>query len=65
MKRYLVFAGANDYPLRGWGDFKKDFDDLELAKEFIKINERECLYDFRWSQIVDLETGKIIYESEI
>ena len=34
MKEYLVFIGDVYYPNPGIEDFKKDFDDLDEAKEF-------------------------------
>lgn len=49
-KRFLVFSGVVYYPSGGFGDFKKDFDSLESAKEYaIKYAEE-------WWEIVDLET---------
>lgn len=34
MKRYLCFAFEEYYPEGGMNDFRKDFDDIEEAKEW-------------------------------
>lgn len=53
MKRYLVFSGDYYYPSGGWGDFDKDFDDLDEAVS----HARERRSQFTWAQVVDMETG--------
>jgi len=60
MKRFLLFEGYHYYPQGGWGDFVKDFDTFEEAKQ--NINTTNDL----WNQIVDLETGEIeeVYATE-
>ena len=54
MKRYLVFAGSDYYPLGGWEDFKGAFDTKEEATEFIARG------NWDWSQIISLEKSGII-----
>ncbi len=42
MKRYLVFAGNDFYPLGGALDFIDDFDDINTAKKFAEdIHEKK------------------------
>lgn len=51
MKRYLLFAGFDYYPLGGWDDFKGDFDTKESALVY-------CTSEIHsdWFQVVDTET---------
>lgn len=53
MKRYLLFAGQDQYPTGGWGDFKGDFDTIEDAYQSNKGT-------IDWWEIVDSETGQVI-----
>lgn len=56
MKRYLLFAGDEYYPNRGWKDFKGDFDtEPEAFKQALRC-------DRDWYQIVDTETKQIIFQ---
>ena len=49
MKRFLLFAGDEYYPLGGWHDFKGDFETLEDAQTwFLKVVLR---YD--WAHVYD------------
>jgi hypothetical protein len=54
MKRYLVFAGSNYYPVGGWEDFKCDHDTLEAATAAAWAAGED------WQHVVDLEEGKQI-----
>lgn len=54
LKRYLVFAGWNYYPLGGWDDLHGIYDTLEEAKA--AALEAEDKGD--WAHIVDSETGQ-------
>lgn len=59
MKEYLVFIGDIYYPNPGIEDFKKDFDDLDEAKEFANKNTERNM----WCQIAKYSTFEIVYES--
>ncbi len=59
MKNFLVFIGESYSPCGGCRDFRKDFDTLEEAKQYIvslKLN-----FNCEWVQIVDLKE-KIEYD---
>ncbi len=54
--RYLVFISDNYYPIGGWDDFYRAFDNLEDA---IKAMNEEC-DKFQHAHVVDLEKLEII-----
>lgn len=56
MKKYLLFAGDNYYPMGGFDDFRGDFDTIELAEQHLKA----CFSDVDWAHIVDRDTRVII-----
>lgn len=60
MKRFLLFAGENYYPLGGWTDFRDDFDTLEEARA--AKNYRHDLQSAEWFQIVDTEQKMVVEE---
>lgn len=55
--RYLVFAGLNNYPKGGWGDYKFSTNNLEEAEK-----ERDQLLNNgnQWSEIIDLEILEMV-----
>lgn len=56
MKQFLLFCGMSYDPLGGWGDFKGSFDTmLEALAE----------HGGDWFQVVDLQTGKIVWDSSV
>lgn len=59
MKRYLVFAGAVYYPGGGWDDFICAFDGFDEA---VKRATAERDDEYAWSHVVDLTTGKKVFE---
>jgi hypothetical protein len=50
MKRYAVFTFENYYPGGGWNDFQGAYDSVEEADAVRGV-----------TQIVDLETGEVVY----
>lgn len=54
MKRWLLFAGDNYYPIGGWDDFQADFDTKEEA--FDKAAESVIARACDWAHIVDSQT---------
>lgn len=50
VKRFAVFDYAQYYPGGGWCDFQASFDTIEEAKAHPDV-----------TQIVDLQTGKVVY----
>ncbi|RTL00389.1 MAG: hypothetical protein EKK57_07250 [Proteobacteria bacterium] len=58
MKRYLLFAGYDYYPMGGWGDFVDSFSEypeaLERAVEEMKNKD--------WFQIVDIYETRLIQD---
>lgn len=57
---FLVFAGR-DNSNGGWKDKQGDFFNEEIS---IKYAERLYIeHGYDWSHVVDLDTGKIIWES--
>lgn len=56
MNRYLLFAGSQYYPSRGWRDFIASFETkAEAVHEAAKGGED-------WWQIVDLDTESVVDE---
>lgn len=66
MKRFLVFGGAIYYPSGGWDDFQVGFETMAEAREAVATNQLLPGWGgaWHWWHIVDLETGKKIYEGE-
>ena len=58
MKRYLVFAGEDYYPVGGAGDFVSDHDTEEEA---IKVADEACRGE--WAHVLDTETGLMMNRS--
>lgn len=56
MKRYFLFAGENYYPSGGFGDFRKDADNIEELKEVFFNEFKWC----DWCHILDTQTGLIV-----
>ena len=54
MKRYLLFAGDEYYPIGGWEDFLGAYSSLEEA------NDRLFGTPCDWWQIVDSETLEVV-----
>jgi len=71
MKRYLVFAGSvlrnkeRVYPVGGWENFVRDFDDKKQAIDFAKsVGQFDGLTKLEWSHVVDLETCEIVWPKD-
>jgi hypothetical protein len=58
MKRYLAFAGDENYPGKAWHDFKGSFDSKEDALTALGG------ISFEWYHIVDTVTEKIVDQEE-
>lgn len=54
MKRFLVFAGDNYYPLGGFDDLQGDYETLEAAQFAAEALNRE------WAQVADTQTGEYL-----
>lgn len=63
MRRYLLFAGDNYYPLGGWCDFRGSFETPEQAKEALLPGDHTYT-GMGWAHIVDLESGKVVWSSD-
>lgn len=50
MYEYMLFAGSIYYPSGGWEDFKGYFDDIEKAKNWLRLEEKDA--SFMWAHIV-------------
>lgn len=61
VKRYLVFASQDYYPLGGWSDFHSSHDSIEGAREALAAIDE---YDRRIFQIIDSTTGDAVTHSE-
>lgn len=58
MKRFLLFAGEDYYPIGGWNDFLGDFDTVAEAKgvgEGYREGSALC-----WWHVVDTEAAAIV-----
>ncbi len=56
MKRFLLFAGLENYPAGGWRDFQIDGDRIhDLVNYYLTTNNCGGM---EWLQIVDTETMK-------
>ena len=60
MKRYLVFAGFQYYPVGGMKDFAGDFDDLDEAVALMIAKMKE--YGMAWGQVWDNQERELIKE---
>lgn len=63
MDKYLLFAGAYDYPAGGWKDYINSFSTVESAQKSLNKNRNDSSHYF-WAHIVDSETGEIVSEKE-
>lgn len=61
IKRYLVFGGDYYYPSGGWNDFQNCFDS-ELEAKAYADGYKSKHPEFKWVQVVDVQTQEIIYE---
>ena len=52
-KRYLIFGGDTNKKNGGWSDFKGSRDTI--------VEAAEIATDYKWAEIVDIETYKIIW----
>jgi len=61
MKRYLLFAGWEYYPLGGWDDLYTTFDnkDNALQKSLNLLDEGQG----DWVQVVDSVTGEVLFKA--
>lgn len=59
--RFLVFAGKFFYPHGGWDDLKLITGNYDSAIDFAKTAANTAS-DFDWSQVVDTETMRAIFE---
>lgn len=64
MKRFLLFAGDEYYPLGGWRDFAKSADSAEELMIEVEKLSVECDGGFFWFQIIDSETGEELDENK-
>jgi hypothetical protein len=63
-KRYIVFAYNQYYPSGGWNDYQGSYETVDEAKAAAK-NLREGNFalhgwEYEYTQIVDLETGRTV-----
>ncbi len=74
MNRYAVFAGDFYYPVGGWSDFHSSWERAEEAigeaDKLIATTEATLSTGYTylhsdedWVQVVDLETGSIVYSA--
>jgi hypothetical protein len=62
MKQFVLFGGCTYYASGGWLDQQGDYADLESAWAAAqKLMESDW---FDWWQIVDVDQGKIVSQSE-
>ncbi len=58
--KFIIFAGDHYYPSGGWHDFHSFVDTLEETRKiFEKLSKRE----WKWVHVLDVTTGKIIYDN--
>lgn len=60
MKRYLLFAGARDWPRGGWGDFQGSYDDPNDAEYDAKGLDDYGSWEYDWYEVVDVATGRVV-----
>jgi len=63
MKRYILFAGNQYYPMPGCDDIVNSFDTIEEATDLLPVLKDYGMCD--WACILDIKTGKIIHLKEI
>ena len=56
--KYILLIGETYYPA-GWRDFAGFFNTIQDAKKFAEPKVKE---DYTWYQIIDKESGKLIYD---
>lgn len=56
MKRFLLFAFRDYYPIGGWDDFKESYDTLEEAASAGRATLEDLYCNF---QVVDSATGEV------
>ena len=57
IKRFVLFAGQDYYPLGGWKDYQGSYDTQTEAEHAMQT----LALDFvEWFQIVDLQTGEFV-----
>ncbi len=56
VKRFVVFAHCNYYPVGGWGDHIGSYDTIEEAREAARYQRKDMRMDF--TDIIDLLTGE-------
>jgi hypothetical protein len=56
VKRFVVFACGNYYPIGGWGDHVGSYDTVEEARVAADYHRGERGAD--WTDIIDLLTGE-------
>lgn len=57
MRRYLLFGGADYYPLGGWNDFVGSYNTYEEAYEHKKLGRSQ---GYEWTHIVDTNIGEMV-----
>ena len=57
MKKFLVFAGEDCYPIGGWSDLKGDFESMDKASDFCQ----EIAPQNDWIQIADIHSATVLY----
>ena len=63
LKRFAVFSGDQFYPNGGWRDFRSSYATIKAARQAAEGNK--SLIPGDWIQIIDLRTGKFVFEKEI
>jgi hypothetical protein len=62
LHRYVLFGGCTYYASGGWLDMQNSYADLESA--WTASQELMKSADFDWWQILDMNLGKIVSQSE-
>lgn len=57
VKRYLLFAGDQYYPVGGWDDFKGSFDTPDEAVDAIRHPTEPNGWRTDWWHVIDGTTG--------
>ena len=64
LKRFLLFAGEDYYPLAGWNTFIDSYNSLDDAMSgIVKVEDRQYTIngiegEYEWYEIVDLVKGE-------
>jgi len=61
LKRYLIFAGDNYYPLGGWKDLHSSEDNKEIAEAVARTKAETSL---TWAHVVDATTQQVVAKFE-